>query len=348
MKKSQHKNYTRPSNRGWLKFLPIWLLLGCDTAPIIYESFDDYPLYSGNDLGLIYSPQRSVFRLWAPNAEAVILRIYNQGSNNEILTQHWMKRKKEGIWELAIKKDLKGKFYTFEAIYNGQPSREMPDPYAKAVGLNGLQAAVIDLTETNPPGWDNDKKPPLENFTDAVIYELHVRDLSIDPNSGIQNKGKFLGLTEKGTKGPNGIKTGLDHIVDLGITHVHLLPVYDFASVDEGRLHEPQFNWGYDPQNYNVPEGSYSTDPFEPTLRIKEFKQMVKTLHDNGLRIVMDVVYNHTFLTENSLFNQLIPDYYYRHNEDGSFSDASACGNEIATERPMVRKMILESVLHWA
>ena len=347
MKKRQHNDYIRQRGQRWLKFLPIWLLLGCDTAPVTYESLDDYPIYSGSDLGLTYSPKRSIFRLWAPTAEAVKLRIYNQGSGNEIVSQHQMKRKKEGIWELTIKKDLIGKRYTFEAVYEGQPSQEVPDPYAKAVGVNGLQAAIIDLAETNPAGWNNDSKPPLKNFTDAVIYELHIRDLSIDPNSGIQNKGKFLGLAEKGTQGPGGVKTGLDHLVDLGITHVHLLPSYDFASVDESRLDQPQFNWGYDPQNYNVPEGSYSTDPDNPVARIKEFKQMVKTLHENGLRVVMDVVYNHTFHTENSLFNQLIPDYYYRHNEDGSFSDASACGNEIATERPMVRKMILESVLHW-
>ena len=206
---------------------------------------------------------------------------------------------------------------------------------------------IVDLSLTNPKGWEIDRRPTFTNPTDAVIYELHIRDLSMHPASGIKNQGKFLGLTELGTTTPNGIPTGLDHIKDLGVTHIHILPAYDYKSVDESKLDVPQFNWGYDPQNYNTPEGSYATNPYDGRVRIKEFKQMVQTLHQNGLRVIMDVVYNHTFETENSNFNQLVPGYYYRQDSLGAFSDASACGNETASERAMVRKFIVESVKYW-
>jgi pullulanase len=206
---------------------------------------------------------------------------------------------------------------------------------------------VIDLAETNPAGWQKDKPTPFKSKTDAIIYELHVRDASISKNSGISKKGKFSGLTEKGTKNDDGASTGLDHIRELGVTHVHLLPIFDFLSVDETRHNKPQYNWGYEPMNFNIPEGSYSSDPFDGKKRITELKQLVKAFHENGLRVVMDVVYNHTMLTEDSYFNQLVPGYYYRQNAEGGFSNATACGNEMASERPMMRKFMLESMRYW-
>jgi pullulanase len=224
---------------------------------------------------------------------------------------------------------------------------EVPDPYAKIVGVNGKRAMISDLKDTHPENWSNDKSPELKKATDAIIYELHVRDASIAANSGISSKGKFLGLTEKGTINEDSLSTGLDHLKGLGVTHIHLLPSYDFYSVDESKLDKPQYNWGYDPLNYNTPEGSYSTDPADGRVRIKEFKQLIKTFHENGLNVVMDVAYNHTMLTEDSYFNQLVPGYYYRQTEDGKFSNATACGNETASERPMMRKFILESMLYW-
>jgi pullulanase len=233
-------------------------------------------------------------------------------------------------------------------LINGQWGEEVTDPYAKSVGVNGKKAMVVDLKETNPPGggWENDKSPALKNPTDAIIYELHIRDATIAANSGIKNKGKFLGLTETGTTNTEGLSTGLDHIKELGVTHIHLLPCFDFNSVDETKP-DAKYNWGYDPLNYNVPEGSYSTNPYDGITRIKEFKQLIKTFHENGLGVILDVVYNHTALTENSNFNQLVPGYYYRQAKDGKFSNATACGNETASERPMMRKFILESMKYW-
>jgi pullulanase len=242
---------------------------------------------------------------------------------------------------------MEGIYYTFQTKIQGNWQEEAGDPYARAVGTNGRRAQVVDLANTNPAGWDNDQRPPLASPQDIILYELHVRDASIHPRSGIDFKGKFLGLTQSGTTGPNGVATGLDHLKELGITHVHLLPSFDFLSVDESRLDSAQYNWGYDPQNYKVPEGSYSTNPEDGAVRIREFKQLVQALHNAGIRVIMDVVYNHTGKSEDSKFNRLVPGYYYRQREDGSLSDAAACGNEIASERPMVRKFIRESVEYW-
>ena len=258
-----------------------------------------------------------------------------------------MKKSKGGTWVAVLQGEQKGKFYTFRVQINNQWLNEVPDPYAKAVGVNGKRAMVIDQSDTNPDGWKDDKAPGLKNATDAVIYELHIRDASIASNSGITNKGKFLGLTEKGTTNNDGLATGLDHLKELGVTHVHLLPFYDFLSVDETKLDQPQYNWGYEPLNYNVPEGSYATDPYDGATRIKEMKELVKSFHENGLSVVMDVVYNHTMLTEDSYFNQLVPGYYYRQTKEGKFSNATACGNETASERPMMRKFMIESLKYW-
>ena len=330
-----------------LGVIVVLLMVSCTTKPPLPAAYEDYPVYTGTDLGLTYSSERSVFKVWSPPAESLILRLYAEGSGGTALSEHPMKSGKDGVWELSLDGDHAGKFYTFQATVAGKSLAEVPDPYAKAVGVNGHRAMVVDLSLTNPEDWSQDQSPPLAAPNDVILYELHIRDLSVDEHSGIQAKGKFLGLTETGTKNAEGHTTGLDHIRELGITHVHLLPAFDFRSVDESKPEENNFNWGYDPQNYNAPEGSYSTNPADGALRIREFKQMVKTLHDQGIRVVMDVVYNHTGATEESLFNQLVPGYYYRQDENGGFSDAASCGNEIASERPMVRKFIVESVKYW-
>jgi pullulanase len=313
-----------------------------------YQSFEDYPVYEGTDLGLQYSPQSSTFRLWAPSASEVKLHLYEHPTDDGAYKSIAMQVAEQGTWLAKVKGDLAGKYYAFQTKVEDKWGEAVPDPYAIAVGTNGKRAQVVDLAQTNPEGWAASSRPPLAKPNDIVIYELHVRDLSMSPNSGIEHKGKFLGLAETGTTNEEGLSTGLDHIKELGATHVHLLPAFDYLSVDESKLDQPQFNWGYDPQNYNVPEGSYSTDPANGNVRIKEFKTAIKALHDNGLRVVLDVVYNHTGVTDNSLFNELVPGYYYRQREDGSFSDASACGNETASDRKMMRKFIVESVCYWA
>lgn len=308
------------------------------------DGFSKYPVYAGNDLGVTYTKAQTKFRVWAPKANQVKLYLYRVTIHP--VEEYLMKKEIGGSWILILKGDFKGFEYTFATMINDKWMREAVDPYAKAVIRNGYRGIIADLKETNPTGWENDKSPVLKKPTDAIIYELHVRDASIAANSGIKNKGKFLGLTEKGTKNTEEFSTGLDHLKELGVTHIHLLPCYDFNSVDETSS-DTKYNWGYDPLNYNVPEGSYSTNPYDGVTRIKEFKQLVKTFHENGLRVVMDVVYNHTALTEKSNFNQLVPGYYYRQTKDGKFSNATACGNETASERPMMRKFILESVLYW-
>ncbi|MCO6493900.1 MAG: type I pullulanase [Phaeodactylibacter sp.] len=322
----------------------------CRTAPeeTTYPSYDDYPAYEGSDLGVQYTPETTTFRLWSPTAEEVKLRFYGQALGGESSRETNMEKAEQGTWAAQFEENLNGVYYTFQVKANGQWLDETPGPYATAAGTNGKRGQVVDMKATNPEGWATTQRPALSHPTDIIIYELHVRDLSTHPSSGIRNKGKFLGLAEGGTKSPQGLPTGLDHIKELGVTHIHLLPSFDYLSVDEAKLQDNKFNWGYDPHLYNVPEGSYSSNPADGAARIREFKQMVKTLHDNGLRVIMDVVYNHTGATENSVFNQTVPGYYYRHNEDGSFSNASACGNETASERAMVRKFIIESVKYWA
>lgn len=317
--------------------------------PPQYSSYDDYPVYTGDDLGLTYTPESSGFRLWSPAAQVVRLHFYSQPLGGEPTRTTEMEPSEQGTWTASFEEDLLGAFYAYQVKIDGDWREPVPGPYTKAVGTNGMRGQVLDLDATDPEGWSTDKRPPFGAITDAVVYELHVRDVSIHPQSGITDKGKFLGLAETGTTTPEGTPTGLDHIADLGVTHVHILPAFDFRSIDESKPEEERrYNWGYDPQNYNVPEGSYSMDPADGASRIREFKTMVKALHDKGIRVVLDVVYNHTGFTENSLFNELVPGYYYRHNEDGSFSNASGCGNETASERAMVRKFIVESVKYWA
>lgn len=326
----------------------LFFLLIIATRIVAQDPTANYPIYNGNDLGLTYTPKASTFKIWAPTATAARINLYQTDLGGVCDRTANMQKAANGVWEITIEHNIKNKYYTFQILVNGAWSAELIDPYAKASGTNGVRAQVIDFKETNPRGWEQDLSPNFskENKqTDAVIYELHVRDASIHPNSGIKNKGKFVGLTELGTQNNSGLSTGLSHIKELGVTHIHLLPFYDYNSVDETKPN--QYNWGYDPVNYNIPEGSYSTNASDGKVRIRELKELVKTLHSNGLRIIMDVVYNHTALTVNSNFNTLAPDYYYRKKADGSFSDASACGNETASDKAMFRKFMLESVLYW-
>ncbi len=312
------------------------------------KELDKFPVYNGKDLGLTYSPSNSVFKVWSPPADEVLVLFYDKPLESNPISHFNLKKGKNGVWQLKLKGNHAGKYYNFQVRIDSFWLNPTVDPYAKAVGTNGERAMVVDLKKTNPAGWEADKRPPLKGFEDIILYEMQLRDISVHPSSGIKNKGKYLGLAETGTKSPDGFATGLDHIKELGATHVHIMPAFDFRSIDELPDAAPTYNWGYDPQNYNVPEGSFSTDPADGAKRIQEVKTMVKALHDNGLRVVMDVVYNHTGVTYESVFNQTVPSYYYRIHDNGYYSDGSACGNEVASERPMVRKFMIESMVYWA
>lgn len=298
---------------------------------------------------MIYSKVKTLFKLNAPTTvnldgmtgattqidkkKQVEIHIYEDGQGGKAIKTIKMKASGENRWEATVKGDLKGKFYTFD-IGKG----ETPGVFAKAVGVNGMRGAIVDMAETNPQGWENDQRPVILSPADLVIYEMHWRDFSIDVSSGLKNKGKFLALTEP---------KAIEHLKNLGVNAVHILPSFDYASVDETKLDTPQYNWGYDPKNYNVPEGSYSTDPYNPVTRIKEFKQMVQALHQAGIRVILDVVYNHTFNIDHSNFQLTYPDMYYRKTADGKYSDGSGCGNETASEKPLMREFMLESVKYW-
>jgi pullulanase len=277
----------------------------------------------------------------------VFLVLYKEGLGGPAVGLWPMKRSARGTWVREVEGDWAGVYYTYR-VRHGDQVAEAVDPYAKAVGANGQRAMVVDLARTNPAGWSRDRKPAFRAPTDAVIYELHVRDATIHASAGARHAGKFLGLTERGLRTAGGQAVGLDHLRELGITHLHLLPVFDYASVDETRPGKKQYNWGYDPQNYNVPEGSYATDAGDGGVRIREFKQLVQALHRAGIRVVMDVVYNHTFRGGESHFHALVPGYYHRQNANGGFSNGSGCGNEVASDRSMVRKMMVDSLVYWA
>jgi len=341
--------YNRIHTYQWLPLIVYIVTMGCEPNVERYESFNDFPKYEGDDLGLTYSGEQTSFRLWSPTAKEVILHLYDNGVEGDPLESHSMKSDLQGTWTLSLEGDHAGKFYTYQINVDGQWKNETPGPYAKAVGVNGARAYILDMSDTDPEGWEHDSRPPLAGVQDIIIYEIHIRDMSTHPSSGIVNKGKFLGLTETGTRSPEGEMTGIDHLKELGITHVHILPIFDFRSIDETRLEENTFNWGYEPLNYNAPEGSYATDPYDPAIRIQELKSMIKTLHENGIRVIMDVVYNHTGFGDPEIFNMslAVPKYYYRYNNDGTLSDAAACGNETASERAMMRKYIIESVEYW-
>lgn len=279
-----------------------------------------------------YSPKQTTFKLNAPKKPT--LRIYEAGRGGKVEKKIKMKQTSENVWETTISGDLKGKFYTFD-IGRG----ETPGVFAKAVGINGKRGAIVDMQTTNPSGWNNDRRLTLKSPADLIIYEMHHRDFSIDASSGLVNKGKFLALTEQ---------KAIKHLKELGVNAVHILPSYDFASIDESNTTTPQYNWGYDPLNYNVPEGSYSFDAEQPTRRILEFKQMVQALHKAGIRVILDVVYNHTFDIEGGNFDRTFPMAYYRYTADGKPSNGSGCGNETASEKPLMRQFILESMKYWA
>lgn len=279
-----------------------------------------------------YSPKQTTFKLNAPKKPT--LRIYEAGRGGKVEKKIKMKQTSENVWQTTISGDLKGKFYTFD-IGRG----ETPGVFAKAVGINGKRGAIVDMQTTNPSGWNSDRRLTLKSPADLIIYEMHHRDFSIDASSGLVNKGKFLALTEQ---------KAIKHLKELGVNAVHILPSYDFASIDESNTTTPQYNWGYDPLNYNVPEGSYSFDAEQPTRRILEFKQMVQALHKAGIRVILDVVYNHTFDIEGGNFDRTFPMAYYRYTADGKPSNGSGCGNETASEKPLMRQFILESMKYWA
>lgn len=322
-------------------------VMSCSPAKKEYTSFELYPVRTGSLTEMVYAPEETEFTLWSPTADEVRLMLYDAGDGGHAYETVKMKPGENGTWTASVKKDLLGKFYAFNVKINDKWQGDTPGINARAVGVNGKRAAIIDWQATNPDGWDNDRRPTLHSPADMIIYEMHHRDFSVDSTSGVKNKGKYLALTENGTTNSNKLPTGIDHLKELGITHVHLLPSYDYASIDETKLNENNYNWGYDPLNYNVPDGSYSTDPYQPATRVKEFKQMVQSLHKAGIRVIMDVVYNHTYNTAESNFELTVPGYFYRQKEDGSLANGSGCGNETASERPMMRKFMIESVLYW-
>ena len=322
------------------------------TAAYATDRFATEYTYSGNDLGANWTENATTFRVWAPTAKAVSVKLYTTGSDGETgakaLSAHPMTPDINGTWVVTVNGDLHGTYYTYLVNVDGQ-TVEACDPYARTTGVNGQRAMVLNPDTTNPTAWAADTNPnPVKSYTDAIIYELHVRDFSIDDSSGVKDawQGKFLGLTQHGTTASDGkTVTGLDYLQNLGITHLHLLPIYDYGSVDETKC--DSFNWGYDPQNYNTPEGSYSTDPYNGQVRVAEMKQMVSALHESGISVVMDVVYNHVYDAEAFCFNQIVPGYFSRKYADGSYSNSSGCGNDTASEREMVRKYIIDSVLYW-
>ena len=305
--------------------------------------------YYGGRLGAIYSPEKTEFRVWAPTASEVVLNIFREGLGGDRLDSIRMEQSDNGTWLHVMKGDQNGIYYTYSVTVDGK-TNEVVDPYAKAVGANGLRGMVIDLKTTDPEGFRETPRPAFGDCrpTDAVVYETHVRDFSNHYSSRSNFPGKFLAFTETGKTLKDGTKIGVDHLKELGVTHVQLLPSYDYYNVDETKLDVPQFNWGYDPLNYNAPEGSYSTDAYDAAVRINEYKQMVKALHENGIRVIMDVVYNHTMFAEESYLNMTVPHFYHRTREDGSFYNGSACNNETASDRPMCRKYIVDSVVYWA
>jgi len=340
--------------------LALLMILGCILPALAAETenlssyyssaeFEAEFTYPGDDLGAAWTKDATTFRVWAPTADSVKVNLYTSGTPGtaDLIEQLEMTPDINGTWVATKEGDLNGVYYAYLVTVNGTVN-EACDPYARTTGVNGQRAMVIDLDSTDPEGWENDVDPHYGNsIVDAVIYELHVRDLSVDESSGIQNKGKFLGIVEPGTSNADGHPTGLDYMKQLGITHLHLLPSYDYASVDETDP-EAAFNWGYDPVNYNVPEGSYSTDPYDGFVRVREMKQMIKTLHDNGISVVLDVVYNHVYNAEEFCFNQIVPGYFSRITDDGVYSNGSICGNDTASERAMVKKFIVDSVTYWA
>lgn len=305
----------------------------------------DYEVYEGNDLGAVYTPKMTRFKVWAPEAEAVKLNLYKEGEGDNLIEQCTMKKSRNGIFTFERQGDCNGIYYTYTVVNHGD-EQEAVDPYTKAAGVNGRRGMVINLEKTNPQGFELDEYRNLEHITDAIIYEGSVRDFTMDESSGVFHNGKFLGLTEANTTNHFGEATALDYISDLGITHVQILPAFDFETVDE-KNQKVQYNWGYDPDNYNVPEGSYAVNPYDGAVRVQEMKQMVLALHSRGIGVIMDVVFNHTYRRDDSNLQKIVPGYYYRSDETG-YTNGSGCGNEVASDRPMVQKLIIDSLIYWA
>lgn len=312
------------------------------------DTFNDLYFYEGNDLGATYSSAKTDFRVWAPTASAVKFLKYADANDNEPV-ETAMTKSVKGTWTTSLSGDQHGTIYNYKVTV-GANTEVAVDPYVRSTTINGERGVVLDLARTNPTAWTPSAKPAFSGkATDAIFYELHVRDLSVDKNSGVTtaHKGKYLGLTEFGTTTPDGkTKTGMNHIKNLGVTHVQLLPIFDYASVDE--MMPNQFNWGYDPQNYNVPEGSYSTNPSDPVARVSELKSAVQALHDNKLRVIMDVVYNHVSNVDTHSFQKIVPGYFFRTDESGGWANGTGVGNEVASERSMARKYIVDSIKYWA
>lgn len=305
----------------------------------------DYEVYAGNDLGAVYTPKMTKFKVWAPEAEAVKLNLYKEGEGDNLMEQCTMKKSQNGTFVFEKQGDCSGIYYTYTVVNSGD-EQEAVDPYTRAAGVNGRRGMVINLEKTNPQGFELDEYRNPEHITDAIIYEGSVRDFTMDESSGVFHNGKFLGLTEANTTNHFGEATALDYISDLGITHVQILPAFDFETVDE-KNQKAQYNWGYDPDNYNVPEGSYAVNPYDGAVRIQEMKQMVLALHSRGIGVIMDVVFNHTYRRDDSNLQKIVPGYYYRSDETG-YTNGSGCGNEVASDRPMVQKLIVDSLIYWA
>lgn len=321
-----------------------------------YSANLDKSAYSGNDLGASYSKKATTFKVWSPNAASVRVNIFEHGSDNEgdagsIMSRAMSLDKTTGVWSVTINGDLLNKYYTY-SVTHGKTTKETADVYAKACGVNGQRSMVVDLSTTNPDGWENDKHVLVHNQTDASVWEISVADFSSSESSGVSeaNRGKYLAFTEEGTT-VNGVQgassTCVDYLKKLGVKYVQIMPFYDFGSVDESKNIMDQYNWGYDPVNYNCPEGSYSSNPKKGEVRIKECKQMIQALHNAGIGVIMDVVYNHTY-TSDSWFQRTVPNYYYRMNNDGTFSNGSGCSNDTASEHLMFRKYMIDSVTYWA
>lgn len=321
-----------------------------------YAANLDKSAYSGNDLGASYSKKATTFKVWSPNAASVRVNIFEHGSDNEgdagsIMSRAMSLDKTTGVWSVTINGDLLNKYYTY-SVTHGKTTKETADVYAKACGVNGQRSMVVDLSTTNPEGWKNDKHVLVQNQTDASVWEISVADFSSSESSGVSeaNRGKYLAFTEEGTT-VNGVQgassTCIDYLKKLGVKYVQIMPFYDFGSVDESKNIMDQYNWGYDPVNYNCPEGSYSTNPKKGEVRIKECKQMIQALHNAGIGVIMDVVYNHTY-TSDSWLQRTVPNYYYRMNNDGTFSNGSGCSNDTSSEHLMFRKYMIDSVTYWA
>lgn len=321
--------------RNTLLMILACLLIGCATKPNKLEN------------ECVYTPEKTTFTFWSSIAEKMEVRLYNtyDAAEFDVIT---LQEQEGDFWTATIKGDQVGKFYTVCSYQGGEWGQESPGIFAKAVSVNGQKAAIVDMNTTNPEGWENDQRPAMTDMTDIVVYETHMRDFTISDQSGITNKGKFVAMTETGAKTTDGLTSGIDHLKELGITHIQILPMYDYGSVDETTLALNKYNWGYDPVNYNVPEGGYSTNPYDPTTRIREAKAMIQAFHAAGIRVVMDVVYNHTFSVEGCALGRVVPNYFYRMNEDGTYANGSGCGNETASDKEMMRKFMVESVCYWA